>query len=486
MAARWLTDLSNQVDQEQIQPIFAERGAGDKEYLASIARTKRFLERWSADPAFRQQVQGDPQGLCAKHRLEVDPDEIRLLWDHQALAHHPKGSLAPLAVRRYEAFVLDKLKYRDVVRNTQVQDSRFNLWRRRQMTRVVSELGLIKAHGIVHAPVCFELSRGCSVGCWFCGVSAPRLDDIFPYTPKHAVLWRETLEAIRDIVGPAAANGFCYWATDPLDNPDYEKFLVDFHEVLGEFPQTTTAIPLRDPPRIRRLLDLSRERGGRLDRFSILTLGILSRVHAEYSAEELTFVELVTQNKGAIGRKAFAGRARVHRRSQDKENFNSEEDSPSGTIACVSGFLFNMVDCTVRLISPCNADDRWPMGYRVYAQGTFKDGASLRRLLERMIADQMPVGLSHDQKIRFQKHLAFTPAENGFEVASAMAKQRFTTLPLVRELGAAIAGADRTAGEIALLFSEQHDAPLTDTFHALNQLFAQGVLDDEPVASKPR
>ena len=45
-----------------------------------------------------------------------------------------------------------------------------------------------------------------------------------------------------------------------------------------------------------------------------------------------------------------------------------------GTIACVSGFLFNMVERNVRLISPCNASERWPLGYRIYDEGTFTDG----------------------------------------------------------------------------------------------------------------
>jgi len=35
----------------------------------------------------------------------------------------------------------------------------------------------------------------------------------------------------------AAGRGFCYWGTDPMDNPDYEKFCLDFHEVLGIFPK---------------------------------------------------------------------------------------------------------------------------------------------------------------------------------------------------------------------------------------------------------
>ena len=56
------------------------------------------------------------------------------------------------------------------------------------------------------------------------------------------------------IVGDAAGRGLCYYATEPLDNPDYECFLVDFHAEFGRVPQTTTAAATRDIERTRRLL----------------------------------------------------------------------------------------------------------------------------------------------------------------------------------------------------------------------------------------
>jgi radical SAM family RiPP maturation amino acid epimerase len=465
----------------EIKPIFMDRATADPEYVSGIARTKRFLERWSADPAFREQVHADPYGLSARYGLEADPEEIRLLWDTEALARHTEGEPVPLAVRRYESFIREKLQFREVIRAASApQEPRLKAWRRRQMYRAVSELGLAKSHGIVHAPVCFELAKGCSVGCWFCGVSAPKLEDIFLYTKQNALLWRETLEAVRDLLGPAAAHGFCYWATDPLDNPDYERFLTDFADILGDFPQTTTAIPMRDPARVRGLLKLSRERGGKLDRFSVLTLGILDKVHAEYSADELAFVELVTQNKGTIGSKAFAGRARKFDRSRAQDNGDALDDTLSGTVACVSGFLFNMVERTVRLVSPCNANERWSMGYRVYAQGTFNSGKDLRELLEKMIADNMPASVTHRDPVRFQRHLKYEELEDGFQVSSTLTTQTFDHLPHARHLGRVVADADKTAGEIALLLQDEHDIPLHETFHALNILFSNGVLDDEP------
>src|SRR5205814_8046857 len=106
----------------------------------------------------------------------------------------------------------------------------------------------------------------------FCGVSAGRKGADFLYTPDNARLWRDVLAVLRRVVGPAAATGFCYWATDPLDNPDYERFALDVAEICGRFPQTTTAQPLKDPERTRALLALSVAHGCTINRFSILTL----------------------------------------------------------------------------------------------------------------------------------------------------------------------------------------------------------------------
>jgi hypothetical protein len=74
------------------------------------------------------------------------------------------------------------------------------------------------------------------------------------------------------VFGEAATAGYCYWGNDPLDNPDYESFLIDFHDIIKAFPQTTTAQADRHVDRVRALLRLSEEKGGMIDRFSILTL----------------------------------------------------------------------------------------------------------------------------------------------------------------------------------------------------------------------
>ena len=252
------------------------------------------------------------------------------------------------------------------------------------MARTLSQLGYAKAHGIVHPLAAFELSKGCSVGCWFCGVSAPKLGDIFTYTDANRGLWRDVCRVWREEIGPAATQSFLYWASDPLDNPDYEKFACDYHDLCGSFPQTTTAIPLRDVARTKRLLKLSAERGCLLDRFSVLTPKILRRVHEEFTAEELAFVELVMQIRKETASKAVAGRA-LERALKTMD----ESEIETSTIACISGFLINMVEGTIKLISPRPASSEYPLGYRVYGEGTFTNGDEFREQLKRLTSAQV-------------------------------------------------------------------------------------------------
>jgi hypothetical protein len=108
------------------------------------------------------------------------------------------------------------------------------------------------------------------VGCWFCGISAPKLGDIYLYNEENANLWRQVLELLKNKLGENTGSSFCYWATDPLDNPDYEKFCIDFSDVLGVFPFTSTAQALKYPERVKSLIDLSIKKGRTINRFSIL------------------------------------------------------------------------------------------------------------------------------------------------------------------------------------------------------------------------
>jgi radical SAM family RiPP maturation amino acid epimerase len=446
--------------------------------LIRESQIKRFYEKWHADPDFQQQFLTDSYQAVFHYNLNINSEDVKALWD-EVLAQRDAGKPAPISVEYVQEFYR-KIKcemFHTIAASS--REPRFKAWRERQIARASSQMYKSVHDEIPHMTGAFELSKGCSVGCWFCSVSAPRLGDIFTYSQENAKLWREVLELLKDIHGAAAKASFCYWATDPLDNPDYEKFCIDFYKILGIFPSTTTAQPLKDPVRTRLLLKLSLEKGCLMNRFSILSLKILDQLHKEFSPEELAFVKLELQNPEADGIKANAGRAREYNKRKAEKNQETVDDLLPGTNTCVSGFLFNMVERNVKLISPYNADDRWPLGYRVYEEGTFTNVDNLKTLLKGMIDRHMPLTVKPNDRISFRRDLKYESLPDGFQVSTRFKTYKFRNVPYVKQLGEVIHKGDKTAEEIASLFNI-FGVPSVHIFQSLNLMFKNGILDDEP------
>ncbi len=457
--------------------------------IAIFSQIKRFFERYNGDSQFRDQFATDPKQALADCQINIDSDEIQYIWKN-------KSAIAMIAENPDEDSSLTKSVriYRDVTNKSKahwqqlkeiagkIVDPRFKAWRERQIARARSQFKKAFHDDIIHAPVCFELNKGCSVGCWFCGVSAPRLSDIFAYNPANAKLWQEVLELIRSIMGEAAGTGFCYWATDPMDNPEYEKFCSDFQRILGNFPPTTTALATKNLQRTRQLIQLAEQKGcSSGNRFSILSKKALDRIHEFFTPEELNFVNLTFQNPESVQFKAVSGRAK--QKVENKKKSDSDKFNDQGTIACVSGLLFNMVERSVKLISPCPASDRWPDGYITYDQGTFTDIEDLKQLLERMIDRNMPLTVRPDDLIRFRSDWNYEELPNGFQISTRMMKRKFVNAPYLHRLGAMIVAGDKTALEIAEQF-ESEGIPQVKIFDFLNSLLDKGVLDSEPPLEK--
>jgi radical SAM family RiPP maturation amino acid epimerase len=451
----------------------------DREFAAEltrIAHAKRFMQRWQADPDFRAQVSTDSAGAVARYNLQVDPEEIKLFWCPEQLEAVRAAGKLPILVQRCLDFIQASEQHVCADRIDTSHNRHYQAWRSRQIARLSGQLPQAIAQGVAHASVSFELSKGCSVGCWFCSVSAPTLNDVFSYTPEHARLWQDILQLLKNVLGTAAAAGFCYWATDPLDNPDYEQFLSDFHTILGVFPQTTTAQPLKDIARTKSLLKLALEKGNKLNRFSILSLKMFDRVSAAFTPEELAFVELVLQNQEAGIVKANAGRMRDRNEHQAARSNTAIDTSLPTTNACVSGFLFNLVDLNVKLISPCPASNLWPNGYRIYAEGTFNTVAELTAFIDRAIETHMPLTLRSSDRLQFRSDLTYEEFEDGFQVSTRFLTLKFRNEPYLKQLGRVILQGDKTLSQITSLFNVLGVTTPT-TLAALNLMFEQGILD---------
>jgi radical SAM family RiPP maturation amino acid epimerase len=448
-----------------------------------FAQMKRFLERWSGDPDFRKGIDladGSREFIKEQLGFDFDVTELAPLIDVHAAALHITEEEWPL-VHLWRKYIASSGQFRHEVRdqgNSGGVTPAFDMWRTRQMNRAAFDLGL-RGASIVHAPIAFELSDGCSVGCWFCGISANKFKGHFDANDSGALeLWKNVLTHSREVLGTGVAAGFCYWATDPMDNPSYCELADTFAEVMGSYPQITTAIPLRDIEFTKRAL--LGGKGVQLfpNRFSILTTSILRKVHQAFTPEELLGVELVLQNKGALKDvKAVAGKARSKRKTIPITSAESGKDSKASeqnsTIACVSGFLVNMVAKTIKLISPTTPTDKTPNGYYVLDSVEFSDDLSYRDALRSLIDRNMNPKISTGKKVRFVECVEVVKDGGGIELSSLNFRASF---PHSDELIDAIQQGTSTPREIIKTLANQKVDPLR-TIYLIESLWKGGLIE---------
>ncbi|WP_193199191.1 hypothetical protein [Nostoc sp. MG11] len=130
-------------------------------------------------------------------------------------------------------------------------------------------------------------------------------------------------------------------------------------------------------------------------------------------------------------------------------------------------------------ISPCNADERWSLGYRVYEEGTFTNADDLKILLNRMIDVHMPLTLRPNERISFRRDLKYETLPDGFQLSTRFHRHKFRNAPNIKQLGEVIYKGNKTAQEIASLFNV-FGIPSDTTHDSLNLMFKHGVLDEEP------
>jgi len=462
----------------------------DSGYLDDVAAVKRALEQWNLHAALRATWPDDPAGALTRFQIPLPVETLTPLFDAEQGDHLRQAVMngedlveLPRALRRYLAFMRELLRWRDHYRQAcEPSQPLMRAWWHRQLARVRAQLGPNKANAIVHAPVAFELSSGCSVGCWFCALSAPQLQTVWPYTPAHRQQWQAILRVTQEVIGPAAAQGFCYWATEPFDNPDYERFLLDFHAVLGRFPMTTTALPMRDPTRTQALIEQHRRLDPGLDRFSVLSTGIASRIHAEFSPQQLLLTELLPQNKGANPkfRKARSGRALAAKTKHDQPNRFSETPT---TIACVSGFLINPCERRVQLMTPCPVSASSPQGFQILATGRFSSAEELRKLLEYMIASQMPMDPPLHAEVRLRRDLVVSsPTPSRLQFKSAFTTLTFDAVEGAAQFAALLSDGAMTAAQLAEAREQARDIPPEQSLFMIDQFRQHGLLDETVVA----
>ena len=256
------------------------------------------------------------------------------------------------------------------------------------------------------------MASGCSVGCPFCGVSALPFRGYFSLKDGGRDEWRRMLVGARNVLGRGLGMGFCYWATDPLDNPEYVGFLEVFREVTGYIPQTTTAIPLRNVELTKKVLAMRDPERLMPNRFSVLTTGILRRTHKTFTPEEMFGVELVLQNRGNVEVSKFRAGRNIARDEKLQRQGPNKEKGTDGTIACVTGFLVNLVEKTIRLVSPTMPTEEWPDGYVVYSKRTYAAADEFEGKFWEMVAENMTMGVDPSSVLSFVDSVRYVSDEN--------------------------------------------------------------------------
>ncbi len=464
-----------------------------EEELETIALVKRFMERLVGDEEFRKKLKEhheNPNVVAEEYGFGIDLNQALPLWHNQYTKYRFKPDQEkewPLA-DAFDRYINQMRQHRTFIREQGDMSKsypRFHAWRERQIARSASEIpGNYEA--ITHPIISFELSQGCSVGCWFCGISASQFEGFYPYTEEHAVLWQDMVETVRDLFGEAAHTGFCYWATDPCDNPDYPKFIHDYYQITGYLPQTTTAAPLKNIALTRKILELFKQHHCVTNRFSVTTLRQLNLIHQTFTPRELLGVELVAQNKESLSLKAMAGRVIERKKRLQEAGRNDEISKLKGdhaTIACVSGFLTSMMKQTVQLVSPTRSCDQWPLGYRIYDEQRFNTGEEFKAILQDMIERFMPESVPGESILSFRKDLTFIPAADGacnfFQLKSPYIEHKCNGLPFMARLGELVSTGQHSAVEVVnqLVLSGQSIRSVNE---ALQHLYVKGLLNDDP------
>ncbi len=468
---------------EQYRKIFDSRST---EEMHTLARIKRFMECVMGDDEFRHDLSAhleDPRPVAAARGIDLDPRLMRPLFQH-GMTHlrFARGEAAyPLAIL-WDQYIREMLEHRDSLRDhasTAIANPRFQTWRERQMRRVMSECG-VSGGSITHPLAAFELSDGCSVGCWFCGISAERFKGALSYTEETRTLWRGVLETMVHHFGDAAQSGFCYWATDPMDNPDYPRFIEDYYEMTGYLPQTTTAAPLKDVRLTREVMDIFWKYRSITNRFSILSKKMLRRVHEEFTADELMPVELVLQNKEALVSKAKAGRARDRQkrlRASGKDDRIALKNADHTTIACVSGFLINMLAGTIQLVTPTRPSDRWPKGYKVLGERRFDGVGAFDAAIDDLLENEVGTELESTAPAVLRADLRYEPTERGFALVSASSRHACEGMPFAPKLGHLVSTGTETYGSVLReLVGGGEDLLLVN--QVLEDLYRNGVFEE--------
>jgi radical SAM family RiPP maturation amino acid epimerase len=484
--------------------------------MSRIVQFKRFRELIEGDRNFRlslDQGQLDDEQVAFLRRIGITfaLDEIALLWEKpEAFAElagvingkrtfeelsdgaRAAAKTSPLLTlfARF-SYLKSKMyaRHQDRAQNgVRTPTPEYDAWRKRRVAATKSELGYY-GESIDHPVLAIELNVGCSVGCYFCAFDAPRLSDVFDYeVPENRKLFRDVSESFYGVFGPAAGHCLLYWSTEPNDNPHYIDFMKLYREITGSTVCTSTARWSEDW--IRGLIEFYRPGAHPWPRISVLSRKIMHRLFEWFTPDEFRDIWLLPQQKDGeeMRKKVPGGRDKMLKilvESEDQRDFGEvqrpDDEVRQGSIACVSGFLVNMIEKTVKLASPCYTTEENRYGYRVFSEATFETAEDFDRAIKDIIERKMVMSPYRTMPMRFRDDLKYRPKEDGFVLLSPTRVHKFGGNEVLRPLGDLLAQGDLDYGQLNARLLEEHCLNPMVVAATIKGLFDKGFLDEVDV-----
>jgi radical SAM family RiPP maturation amino acid epimerase len=488
------------------------------EEMALITQLKRFFECHEGDSRLRAsiktgQLSGEQHELLREIGVHFDLDAVSLAWEQpgifeellaripneESLDQLPDEVIGP--VRDYPLLLLWaryctararlQAEQKRFVVNMESESASFTAWRRRRIRAVQSELGSY-GYSIDHPILAMEVALGCSVGCPFCAFDAGKLQQVLDWEdPESRALFQDVSRSLYQKLGMSTGHALLYWRTEPHDNPHYIDFMRDFGEITGSTVCTATARSQEEW--VRDLINHYRQGPVPWPRISVLSRGMMYRLYRQFSPDEFRDVTMLMQQKDGEeyrvkvpgGRDKMLAKLDEYGDLRDK-NIETEEDAgetfvPQGSIACVSGFLINLIERTVKLISPCYTTREYSQGYRTYAEFTFDDAEDFDRKLHRMFEQNMITAPYRDMPMAFRDDLRYHDRDDGFMLVSPTRTHTFRGNEVFRPLGQMLARNNMTYGEVCDALIDDHHCNAMHVVAGIRGLFNSGLLDETRV-----
>ncbi len=485
------------------------------EEQALLPQIKRFFECYEGDKEFRDnlfanRVTPEQRALLKEIGITFEVEALSPVWTHKALfqqAMDEPDSAATAAaetiIKSYPVlelwlrFRIQKnnlfLKQRVWVTTEPSDSRRYSKWRSRRIQATKSELG-IYGHGIDHPSIAIEMQVGCSVGCYFCAFDAKKLEKVFDINvPENRQLFREVATSLRHRLGWNVSHALLYWSTEPADNPHYIEFMKEYQKITGCAVCTATA--RADEKWVSDLLAHYRPQNQPWPRISVLTRSIMYKIHKRFTPEEARDMTLLMQQKDGEeartkvpgGRPKMLARLDTYKdlRDLDVDSKPDDFEVPQGTIACVSGFLINIIEKTIRLVSPSYTTLERPYGYRVFDEVTFTDGADFDRQIVSLIERKMALEPYDNMPMRFRDDLRYRPRPDGFKLTSRQQVHLMTGDEIYAPLGELLHQGTLTYAQVIEELADRAFNPMLAAA-AIKALFDEGFLCEmDIVAPEP-